>query len=98
MTEKTEQHLRENWEKRMETLQNIIDTDEIGDEAYDFLNRMKKFLDENDPSTILEIQYLVVKLAVIRNTDPAGFNLLIDASKVIAFRNNEMNNLKEWRH
>ena len=88
MGEKSEQYSREeNWEKRMEVLQDMIDTDEISDETHDFLSRLKKFLDENDPSTILEIQYMAIRLATIRNNDPAGFTLLIDASKVIAFRN-----------
>ena len=95
MMEKNEQHSRENWGKRMEVLQNMIDMDEISDEAYGFLTRMKMFLDENDPSTILEIQYMAIRLATIRNNDPAGFNLLIDASKAIAFRNNKIINVKE---
>jgi hypothetical protein len=30
---------------------------------------------------------MAIRLATIRNNDPAGFTLLIDASKVIAFRN-----------
>ena len=87
MGEKSKQYSIENWEKRMEVLQDMIDTDEISDEAHNFLSQIKKFLDENDPSTILEIQYMAIRLATIRNNDPAGFTLLIDASKVIAFRN-----------
>jgi hypothetical protein len=95
MAEKSEQHSKVNWGKRMEVLQDMIDTDEISDEAYGFLTRMKRFLDENDPSTILEIQYMAIRLATIRNNDPVGFNLLIDASKAIAFRNNKITNAKE---
>jgi hypothetical protein len=95
MREKSEKDPRENWEKRTEVLQDMIDTDEISDEANDFLTRMRKFLDENDPSTILEIQYIAIRLATIKNNDPVGFNLLINASKVIAFRNNKIVRIKE---
>lgn len=80
---------RENWARRFEALQEMIDTDEISDESHDFNKKIHAFLDENDPTTIMEVQFIAIRLATILNNDPKGFAKLLEVAKVIAFRNRE---------
>ena len=77
---------QENWTKRMEALERMIHGDDITDETEDFLKKMKEFLDQNDPSTVMEAQYIAIRLATIGDNDPAGFRLIIDAALAITRR------------
>ena len=77
---------QENWIKRMEALERMIHGDDITDEMEAFSKETKAFMDRNDPSTVMEAQYIAIRLATIRNNDPAGFMLIINAALAVARR------------